>query len=48
MEVGSKVTTGWEDTFLILTLALTIELLPSLTHEVELRLEVHHDLDLLT
>ena len=48
MQVGREVYACGEDTLLVLTLALAVELLPPLTHKVQLRLEVYHDLDLLT
>ena len=48
VEVSGEVDRSGEDTLLVLTLRLTIELLPPLTHKVELGLEVHHDLNLLT
>ena len=48
MQVGSEVNAGREDTLQVLTLALAVELLPPLREEVQLRLEVHHNLNLLT
>ena len=47
VKVGSEVASCWEDTLLVLTLALTIELLPPLSEVVKLRLEVADDLNLL-
>ena len=47
VEVGREVARRGEDALMILALALSIELLPPLGHEMELRLEVGHDLDLL-
>ena len=48
MEVGGEVARCREDTLVLLTLALAVELLPPFCNEVELRLVVHHDLDFLT
>ena len=47
VEVGSKVARCREDALAVLTLRLAVELLPPLAHEVELRLIVYKDLDLL-
>ena len=47
MQVGCEVNTGREDTLLVLTLRLAVELFPPLTEEVELRLIVDHDFNLL-
>ena len=47
VEVGGEVYAGGEDTLLVLTLRLTIELLPPFRNEVELGLIVYHDLNLL-
>ena len=47
VKVGSEVASCWEDTLQVLTLALTIELLPPLSEVVKLRLEVADDLNLL-
>ena len=47
VKVGSEVASSWEDTLLVLTLALTIELLPPLSKVVKLWLEVAYNLNLL-
>ena len=47
MQVGSEVDRSREDALLVLTLRLTVELLPPLRHEVQLGLEVNHNLNLL-
>ena len=47
VEVGGEVARGGEDALLVFSFALSVELLPPLTDEVELRLVVHHDLYLL-
>ena len=47
VKVGSEVASCWEDTLLVLTLALTIELLPPLSKVVKLWLEVAYNLNLL-
>ena len=47
VQVGGEIDAGGEDALLVLAFRLTIELLPPFAHEVELRLVVHHDLNLL-
>ena len=47
VKVGSEVASCREDTLLVFTLALTIELLPPLSEVVKFRLEVANDLNLL-
>ena len=47
VQVGSEIHACGENTFMVLTLTLTVELLPPFTHEVQLRLIVHHDFNLL-
>ena len=48
VEVGGKVNRSREDTLFVLTLTLSIELLPPFTEVVKLRLIVRHNLYLLT
>jgi non-ribosomal peptide synthetase component F len=47
VQVGSEVDRSREDALLVLTLRLAVELLPPLRHEVQLGLEVNHNLNLL-
>ncbi len=47
VEVCREVAGCREDTLAVLTLALSVELLPPLSHEVKLRLEVSENLNLL-
>ena len=47
MQVGCEVAGCREDTLVVLTLTLSVELLPPLSDIVELRLEVGDDLNLL-
>ena len=47
VEVGGKVDSGGEDAFVVLTLALAVELLPPLANVVQLGVEIGQDLDLL-
>ena len=47
MEVGCEVARCGEDSLSVLALAFAVELLPPLAHEVELRLVVYHNLNLL-
>ena len=48
VEVGGKVHSGREDAHTVLALTLAVELLPPFVHEVEFRLEVHEDFNLLS
>ena len=48
VEVGGKVHSGGEDAHTVLALTLAVELLPPFVHEVEFRLEVHEDFNLLS
>ena len=48
MQVSSEIAAGREDSLVVLTLTLAVELLPPLCDVMELRLEVGDNLDLLS
>ena len=48
MQIGCEVDAGGEDALAVLAFRFAVELLPPLADEVQLRLVVHHDFNLLT